>query len=142
MIISLGSIPYVFLNSDHKTRWLVYVLSSIQGVGLAIMLNTATSLISDVIGKDAESSAFLYGAYSFFDKVANGIIIFFITSYFNEDPNALRWIIGTIPVVCAILAFALTDLGKILYSERLARLSIEEKRESPYATTERKLSDS
>jgi hypothetical protein len=47
------------------------------------MLNTATSLISDVIGKDAESSAFVYGAYSFFDKVTNGVIIFLITSYFN-----------------------------------------------------------
>lgn len=142
MIISLGSLPYIFLNSDHNTRWLVYVLSSIQGVGLAIMLNTATSLISDVIGKDAESSAFVYGAYSFFDKVANGVIIFIITSNYNEDPTALRWIIGTIPVVCSILAFSLTYLGKILYSERLARLSLEEKREIPYSTTERKLSDS
>ena len=47
------------------------------------MLNTATSLISDVIGKDAESSAFVYGAYSFFDKVTNGVLIFLVTSYFN-----------------------------------------------------------
>ena len=91
------------------------------------MLNTATSLISDVIGKDADSSAFVYGAYSFFDKVANGMIIFVITSYFNEDPTALRWIIGTIPIICSISAFGLTYLGKILYSERLARLSIDTK---------------
>lgn len=89
------------------------------------MLNTATSLISDVIGKDAESSAFVYGAYSFFDKVANGVIIFVITSNFNESATALRWIIGTIPIFCSIAAFALTYLGKMLYSERLARLSIE-----------------
>jgi Na+/melibiose symporter-like transporter len=83
IIISIGSVPYIFLNDNVKTRWLVYPLSSIQGVGLAIMINTATSLISDVIGKDADSSAFVYGAYSFFDKVANGVIIFLITSYFN-----------------------------------------------------------
>jgi Na+/melibiose symporter-like transporter len=83
LIISVGSVPYVFLTADPHTRWLVYPISSIQGVGLAIMLNTATSLISDVIGKDAESSAFVYGAYSFFDKVANGVIIFLITSFFN-----------------------------------------------------------
>lgn len=126
MIISLGSLPCVFLTSDPSIRWLVYLLSSIQGVGLAIMLNTATSLISDVIGKDADSSAFVYGSYSFFDKVANGIIIFVITSKFNEDPTALKWIIGTIPILCSIAAFALTYLGKILYSERLARLSIDE----------------
>jgi MFS family permease len=126
MIISLGSLPYMFLNADPKIRWIVYVLSSIQGVGLAIMLNTATSLISDVIGKDAESSAFVYGAYSFFDKVANGVIIFVITSNFNEDPTALRWIIGTVPILCSISAFSMTYLGKHLYSERLARLSLDE----------------
>ena len=125
LIITLGSFPYVFLDKDPGTRWLVYLLSSIQGVGLAIMLNTATSLISDVIGKDAESSAFVYGAYSFFDKVANGIIIFIITSKYNENPTALRWIIGTIPIICSVSAFFLTYIGKILYSERLARLSLE-----------------
>ena len=129
MIITLGSLPYVFLTSDPKIRWLVYLLSSIQGVGLAIMLNTATSLISDVIGKDAESSAFVYGAYSFFDKVANGVIIFVITSNFNEDASALRWIIGLTPIICSIAAFSLTYLGKILYSERLARLSIDESKQ-------------
>ena len=91
------------------------------------MLNTATSLISDVIGTDAESSAFVYGAYSFFDKVANGLIIFVITSKFNHSDEALRWIIGLTPIICSILAFLLTYLGKILYAERLARLSITEK---------------
>jgi hypothetical protein len=94
------------------------------------MLNTATSLISDVIGKDAEASAFVYGAYSFFDKFANGVIIFLITSYFNQDKVALKWIIGLTPVACSILAFGLTYLGKVLYSERLARLSIEEEIEN------------
>jgi hypothetical protein len=89
------------------------------------MLNTATSLISDVIGKDAESSAFVYGAYSFFDKVTNGVLIFLVTSYFNQDTEALRWIMGLTPVVCSILAFGLTYIGKLLYSERLAKLSID-----------------
>lgn len=126
VIISVGSLPYMFLNSDPNIRWLVYLLSSISGVGLAIMINTATSLISDVIGKDADSSAFVYGAYSFFDKVANGAIIFIITSKYNENPTALRWIIGTIPIICSIAAFGLTYLGKMLYSDRLARLSIDE----------------
>lgn len=52
LIILFGSLPYLFLNSNPNIRWLVYLLSSIQGVGLAIMINTATSMISDVIGKD------------------------------------------------------------------------------------------
>lgn len=68
----------------------------------------------------------MYGAYSFFDKVANGVIIFIITAYFNTDPIALRYIIGIIPVVCSIGAFGLTYLGKVLYSERLAALSVND----------------
>ena len=64
-------------------RWLVFVCASFQGVGLAIMLNISTSLISDVIGKDEQSAAFVYGCYSFFDKLANGVILFLITVRFE-----------------------------------------------------------
>jgi len=50
-VLCLGSIPFIFLDDERSVNWLVYVLSPIQGLGLAICLNTATSLISDVIGK-------------------------------------------------------------------------------------------
>jgi hypothetical protein len=43
---------------------------------------------------------------------------------------ALKWIIGMTPVGCSVAAFALTYLGKIIYSERLARLSIDESKDS------------
>ena len=88
------------------------------------MINTSTSLISDVIGKDAESSAFVYGFYSFMDKIANGFAIERALNLYKEDAVGLKVIMGGLPVVSAILAFALTFLGKILYSEKLARLSI------------------
>jgi Na+/melibiose symporter-like transporter len=123
VIITIGSLPYLFLNDDPAVRWLVFPLSGLQGIGLAAMLNTATSLISDVVGKDEQSAAFVYGAYSFFDKVANGIIIFVITSIWIDNPVALKWCIAVIPIFCAIGAFALTYLGKVLYSEKLARMS-------------------
>lgn len=50
IIISGGSIPFIFLNPN--VSYLVYFFASFQGVGIAIMINTATSLISDVIGKE------------------------------------------------------------------------------------------
>ena len=90
---------------------------------MAIMLNTATSMISDVIGKDDQSSAFVYGAYSFLDKVANGLIIFGITAVWIENPTALKWNIAVIPVGCSVGAFGLSYLGNSLYSQRLAKLS-------------------
>lgn len=55
MIITLvGTAPYGFLGTDPKVNWLVYPLACIQGVGIAMMLNTSTSLISDVVGRDSE----------------------------------------------------------------------------------------
>ena len=88
------------------------------------MINTSTSLISDVIGKDAESSAFVYGVYSFMDKIANGLAIERALSLYKDDKMGLKVIMGGLPVATAVLAFGLTYLGKVLYSEKLARLSI------------------
>lgn len=76
VIITLGSLPLAYLHSGNQKA--VYVLFGIQGVGLLIMINTATSLISDVIGNDTEQSAFVYGAYSFLDKFANGLLLFYM----------------------------------------------------------------
>ena len=62
IITIVASVPYFFMRSSFS--WLVYIAASFQGIGLAIMLNIATSLISDVIGDDDTSSAFVYGTYS------------------------------------------------------------------------------
>jgi hypothetical protein len=88
------------------------------------MINTSTSLISDVIGKDAESSAFVYGFYSFMDKIANGVAIKIALNLYEKDEQGLKVIMGGLPIVCSVVCFGLTFLGKVLYSEKLARLSI------------------
>ena len=85
VISTIGFLPLAFLNEDEKIRWLVYPLSIFQGIGLAIMLNTATSLISDVIGKDTANSAFVYGCYSLFDKFANGAALYTMVALYSED---------------------------------------------------------
>ena len=80
ILITIGSLPLVFLNSDEGIRWLVYPLAFVQGLGLIIMLNTSTSLISDVIGNDSANAAFVYGVYSLFDKLANGSLLFYMVA--------------------------------------------------------------
>ncbi|CDW90654.1 UNKNOWN [Stylonychia lemnae] len=124
IVLALGSIPLIILDDDENVRWLVYLLSPIQGLGLAICLNTATSLISDVIGKSESNSAFVYGAYGFFDKVANGVGIFFITAYLNKDPTALRFIVGLTPPLCGLFAYLACMVGHRKYANRLAALSM------------------
>ena len=88
------------------------------------MMNTSTSLISDVIGKDADSSAFVYGFYSFMDKIANGVAIERAIKLFETDEWGLRLTMSCMPIACSVLAFGLTYLGKVLYSDRLAKLSL------------------
>jgi hypothetical protein len=77
------------------------------------MLNTATSLISDVIGTDSENSAFVYGCYSLFDKFANGLLLFWLVKAYSEDGNAeaLRYIMGVTPVICSIISYFMTYIG-------------------------------
>jgi hypothetical protein len=98
------------------------------------MINTSTSLISDVIGKNAESSAFVYGFYSFMDKIANGFAIERSLKLFENNETGLKVIMGGLPITCAVLAFGLTYLGKILYSDKLARLSFGGQKNRPIAT--------
>lgn len=85
MIVSiLGFGPLYFLEPNDWTRNLVYPLAALQGCGIAIMLNTSTSLISDVIGKDNTSSAFVYGIYSLFDKFANGLLGYWLIAEYSK----------------------------------------------------------
>jgi len=125
VIIILTSLPLLFL--DESSRWLIYPTAAIQGVGLAIMLNTATSLISDVIGNDSESSAFVYGCYSLFDKFANGFLLFYISSVYlegeNPDPTPIKWIMSITPIVCGIGAYILTFIGNKFFSHKLAKIT-------------------
>jgi hypothetical protein len=95
------------------------------------MINTSTSMISDVIGKNAESSAFVYGFYSFMDKIANGFAIERALKLFEDSEPGLKAIMGGLPIVCAVLAFLLTYVGKFLYSEKQASLTIRGDKNRP-----------
>lgn len=95
------------------------------------MINTSTSMISDVIGKDAESSAFVYGFYSFMDKIANGFAIERALKLYEKDETGLRAIMGGLPIVCAVFAFLLTYIGKFLYADKQAKLTIRGEKGRP-----------
>ena len=122
-VTTLGSLPFAFLSEDPSSRWLVYPLSFLQGLGIALMLNTGTSLINDVIGNDTKSAAFVYGAYSFFDKFANGILLYWLVAAYSDDGHALRYIIGLVPSISAASTAFFTWLGLKLYGDKLAKIS-------------------
>ena len=130
LIIILSSAPLYFLTYD--SRWYIYPLSTLQGIGMAIMINTATSLISDVIGNDSKNSAFVYGCYSLFEKFANGGLLYWILAKYTEDDTpeeiansayALRIIMSACPIICAISAYFLTYLGNYFFSHKLSKIT-------------------
>lgn len=51
------------------------------GVGITTTQITSSAFTSDLIGQHTESSAFVYGTMSFFDKLANGLAIALIQQY-------------------------------------------------------------
>ncbi len=126
LVIAAGSLPFLFMAESF--RWLIFVCASIQGIGLGILLNTATSIISDVIGDDGESSAFVYGVYSLFDKFSSGAVLFIMTKFLLDKEWPLRVIAGIVPTGSGFIAFGLCWLGQKLYANRLRALSVRKPR--------------
>jgi Na+/melibiose symporter-like transporter len=123
VLVIAGSVPLAFLNDNTDENWLVYIVVPLQGIGLVIMLNTATSLISDVIGNDTANSAFVYGCYSFFDKVANGLGLYFLVAIYSDNADALKIIVTVIPIACSILSYTFTWIGQRFYSHKMAKIT-------------------
>lgn len=73
-----SSIGLFFLTPEN--REIIYLLAFLIGGAQALVLNTGISLISEVIGVRGNSGAFVFGCYSFLDKIACGIALFIITA--------------------------------------------------------------
>ncbi|CAD8115390.1 unnamed protein product [Paramecium sonneborni] len=94
----LSSSVLIFLNEDNS--YFMYIVSPFIGIAQAITLNTGITLISDVIGLKGSSGAFVFGAYSFLDKISSGIALFFC-SYGSvlDDQNLVRWLTVLVPSI-------------------------------------------
>ena len=51
------------------------IASALLGSGGSTILITSLSMTADLIGDNTNTGAFVYGAMSFTDKLANGIVI-------------------------------------------------------------------
>jgi len=88
-----------------------------------MMLNTGTACISDVIGQDNSSAAFVYGAYSLADKFANGIMLSVLLAAYSDNATGLKWIISIIPIISALGCALCTWIGIMLYADKLQKIS-------------------
>ncbi|XP_029469927.1 major facilitator superfamily domain-containing protein 12 [Rhinatrema bivittatum] len=65
---------------DLRMGMAVYGAAVLLGIGSATILVTSLSMTADLIGANTQSGAFVYGAMSFTDKVANGLAVLVIQS--------------------------------------------------------------
>lgn len=69
-----------------------------------------------MIGSKGTKGAIVYGIYSFFDKIANGLIIYLALRtqmFIDKDPNLLRVLAAWLPGGCGIVAWALAMFLKV-----------------------------
>jgi Na+/melibiose symporter-like transporter len=76
VVCSLSLLSLIFVGQSNA--WIVYIVSGFVGLSQPYILSTGINFISDVIGSRVRSGAFVYGAYSLFDKFSAGIAIFIV----------------------------------------------------------------
>ena len=109
-LVILSSIPFIFIMPS--IHWVVYLLVPVQGIGLAIGLNVASSLTSDMLGRNNRNSAFVYGAYSLFDKFSSGFLLVLIGETVIENVHWLRILAGVLPIITSFFAWVFAFLGQ------------------------------
>ena len=92
--------------------WAVYPAVGLLGVGSAVVTVISVSMEADLVGRNVESGAFVYGAMSFTDKLSNGLVILAIqtgqtaVARDGELPRFYRVVNALVPLVAIGLACA------------------------------------
>ncbi|KAH7704015.1 Protein F16H11.1, partial [Aphelenchoides avenae] len=58
----------------HVPGVMIFGVALLMGITQAVLLISSIAITTEMIGKHTESGAFVYGAMSFADKLANGIV--------------------------------------------------------------------
>ncbi len=66
-----------------------------------------------MVGLKGKSGAFVFGSYSFLDKISTGISLFFISeSFYFTNPVFIRWVTVLVPSISCFMAWILVINGK------------------------------
>jgi MFS family permease len=137
-----GCLPILILTVDY--RWMIFVLSFIFGIGFSLGLSTASSLINDVVGSKAKKGAFVYGAYSFTDKMSCGVVLYFFTTCVIDNDEALKITTSLLPPISMFFAFLMVLLRKNAIEKEVKKEKEMEKEnliEDPFMKKEKSIID-
>ena len=128
LFVSIGCLPIIFLNEEN--RWVIYILSFLFGIGFSLGLSTASNLINDVVGSKGKQGAFVYGSYSFSDKISCGIVLYFFTTSVKDDNFLLKLTTSILPPISMFLAFLMVLIRSKAQENEMKKESYQEEQKS------------
>ncbi|PHT95150.1 hypothetical protein T459_03032 [Capsicum annuum] len=126
-IFSVGGLLWLFsgavvLSLPINMNSLMYILSVVIGIANAFMMVTSVGMESELVDKEVEGSAFVYGSLGFVEKVLCGIMLYILESKETVTPascnpaypcfTVTRFSLGFIPGVAALAGVIVTCFTK------------------------------
>jgi len=81
-------------TSSFFLKYGIFAVAVLFGASSSIILVTSLSLTAELIGENVSSSAFVYGAMSFTDKVSNGVVVVLVQQFIPCEKcieEAFKW---------------------------------------------------
>ncbi|KAH0782425.1 hypothetical protein KY290_002023 [Solanum tuberosum] len=126
-IFSVGGFLWLFcsavvLSLPINMNVFMYILSVVIGIANAFMMVTSVGMESELVDKEVEGSAFVYGSLGCVEKVLCGVMLYILESYESVTPAACnpaypcftvtRFSLGFIPGVAALAGVIVTCFTK------------------------------
>jgi len=108
LFVSAGCIPIFFISKD--VNYVFFIASFFFGTGFSLGLSSASYLLNDVVGSKGSKAAFVYGAYSFSDKLSSGIVLALFLPLAKENYDVLKWTMPIFPPATIIFALIIVYL--------------------------------
>lgn len=124
IVILVGCLPLYFLNAS--TSIAAYFLAVFFGTGFSMGLSGASSLMNDVVGSKGHKGAFVYGAYSFADKISCGILLFFMIQYADSNAQVLTVFMAFFPPITVLCALMCVIFTRMLNKQMIEKKNAEE----------------
>lgn len=110
--VCAGCTGMIFLQPAHPWVWLIYPCAVAIGLGNGAVMVGCGSLTAELIGSRTNHGAFVFGTFSFGDKLATGAALFAFQS-FNHDASEYIRLAATAPTMAAAALAVLLILVKV-----------------------------
>lgn len=129
IFVAIGCLPLYFLTKE--LRWPLFILAFIWGMGFSQALSCVSSLTNDVVGSKGAKGAFVYGAFSFADKLSCGIFLKFFLPVACDNYDILFYTVIFFPPTTIIFGIIFVWL----------RMCLKEKKDKNYLRMQNEESD-